>query len=194
MDFKDSMKRIILCILVIFHIPAIANATVIEFNGDGSVTTYAARDYLAESRHQRKKPRVSKTSFVKEPKGNFGGFIQAAAQRYDVDQRIISAVIETESRYEKDAVSPKGARGLMQIMPATAALYGDIDLFDPEQNIDIGTRYLKYLIDKYEGDLSMATAAYNAGEGVIEKYGGIPPYPETINYVRKILFLLNVGD
>lgn len=185
------MKRIFLCILVILHIPTIANATVIEFNGDGSVTTYAASDYLVESRHQRKKPRVSSIGRVGKPKGNFGGFIEAAAQRYDVDQKIISTVIEVESRYEENAVSPKGARGLMQIMPETAAQYGDIDLFDPEQNINTGTRHLKYLLDKYEGDLSMVAAAYNAGEGAVEKYGGIPPYPETINYVRKIAFVLD---
>ncbi len=184
------MKRLILCILVILHIPAIANATVIEFNGDGSVTTFEARDYLAETRHQRKKPRVSKFSGTWKPQDNYGQFVMAAARQYGVDQKVIHAVIQTESRYRKDAVSPKGATGLMQLMPETAAQYGTVDLFDPEQNIDVGTRHLKYLLDKYEGDLSMAFAAYNAGEGAVQKYGGIPPYPETVSYVQQLSQLL----
>lgn len=187
------MKRFLLCIFVALHIPTAANATVIEFSSDGSVTTYAASDYLAKSRRQKKKPLVSSYRDAWQPQGNFSRYIEAASLQYGVDQRIIHAVIATESRYKIDALSPKGARGLMQLMPNTAAQYGDVDLFDPEQNIDIGTRHLKYLLKKYDDDLPITFAAYNAGEGAVAKYGGIPPYPETVDYVRKITLLLGIG-
>jgi soluble lytic murein transglycosylase-like protein len=186
------MKRLFLCIFVALHIPTAVNATVFEFGSDGSVTTYIASDYLAESRRQKKKPQVSKYMTSWQPKGNFNRYIKAASIQYDIDPRIIHAVIETESRYKTDALSPKGARGLMQLMPSTAAQYGDVDLFDPEQNIDVGTRHLKYLLKKYDDDLPIAFAAYNAGEGAVTKYGGIPPYPETVDYVRKITLLLGI--
>lgn len=185
------MRRILLCLLcVILHIPQAANATVIEFNNDGSVTIFEASDYLANVRHQQKKPKVFKITAIKKPKGDFGRFIDAAALEHGIDSRIIHAVIETESLYQPDAVSPKGAQGLMQLMPSTAEQYGATDLFDPEENINVGTKHLKYLLDKYQGDLPLAIAAYNAGEGAVEKYDGIPPYPETIGYVRKITALL----
>lgn len=186
------MRSIILCILcVVLHIPTAANATVIEFNGDGSVTTFEARDYLAGARRQQKKPVVFKSGAYRKPKDNYNQFVQAASLEHGINTKIIHAIIETESLYKIDAVSPKGAKGLMQLMPATAKQYGVIDLFDPEQNIDVGTRHLKYLLDKYKGDLTLAVAAYNAGEGAVEKYDGIPPYPETIGYVRKITALLD---
>lgn len=186
------MRSIVLCILcVVLHIPTAANATVIEFSNDGSVTTFEARDYLADVRHQQKKPMVFKYGAYRKPKDNFNRFVKAAALEYGVDTRIIHAFIETESLYKMDAVSPKGAKGLMQLMPATAEQYGVTDLFDPEQNINVGTKHLKYLLDKYKGDLTLAAAAYNAGEGAVEKYDGIPPYPETIGYVRKITALLD---
>lgn len=186
------MRRILLCLLcVTLHIPKAANATVIEFNSDGSVTTFEASDYLANIRHLQKKPKVFNLTNVRKPKDDFGRFIEAAAMRHDIDSRIIHAVIETESFYQPDAVSPKGAQGLMQLMPATAKQYGVTELFDPEKNINVGTEHLKYLLDKYEGDLPLAIAAYNAGEGAVKKYEGIPPYPETIGYVKKITALLD---
>lgn len=185
------MKRVFLFIIfVTLHIPVAVNATVIEFNGDGSVTTFVASDYLAASRHQEKKPQVSKFHKNWQPKSNFDHLIEAAALKYSLDKEIIHAIIETESRYRVDAVSPKGAQGLMQLMPSTAKLYGITDPFDPSQNINAGTKHLKYLLDRYRGDLPIAVAAYNAGEGAVEKYNGIPPYQETINYVEKITDLL----
>jgi soluble lytic murein transglycosylase-like protein len=92
-----------------------------------------------------------------------------------------------ESAFDARAVSPKGARGLMQLMPATAARFGVKDIFDPAQNIEAGARYLRFLLDLFDGDISLALAGYNAGEGAVKKYGyTVPPYRETVNYVRKI--------
>ena len=115
--------------------------------------------------------------------------ILEAAERYGVPERLISAVIRTESAFNPLAVSRKGARGLMQLMPDTASLLGVQDSFDPRQNIDGGVRHLRGLIERFGDDLSLALAAYNAGERAVMSYGGVPPYPETRNYVTRVLGL-----
>ena len=115
----------------------------------------------------------------------FADLISAAAARHAVDARLVHAVIEQESNYEARARSTKGARGLMQLMPATARQYGVRNSYDPASNIEAGVRHLKDLMSRLE--LPMALAAYNAGEATIRRYGGLPPFPETQNYVRKIL-------
>ena len=97
------------------------------------------------------------------------------------------SIIRVESNYNPDAVSPKGAQGLMQLMPATARSLGVKDSLDPAANLDGGTRHLRALIERYDGDVKRALAAYNAGEGAVARHGGVPPYPETMAYVRKVL-------
>jgi hypothetical protein len=116
----------------------------------------------------------------------YNELIIAAAKKYDVDAGLISAVIQAESDFDAREVSHKGARGLMQLMPATAERFGVKNSFDPQANINGGTRYLRWLLDKFEGNADFAVAAYNAGEGNVWKYKGIPPFRETINYVKKI--------
>ena len=101
-------------------------------------------------------------------------------------RRLIKAVIATESSFREMAVSHAGAQGLMQLMPQTAKRFKVKESFDPEQNIDGGAQYLKFLIKLFDNDMDLVLAAYNAGEGAVQKYGGIPPYPETINYVKKV--------
>ncbi len=113
--------------------------------------------------------------------------IQDAARKYGIPENLIKSVIRTESAGKHDAVSPVGAKGLMQLMDGTAGDMGVKDPFDPEQNIMGGTKYLKYLMDRFENDTETALAAYNAGPGNVEKYGGIPPFNETQNYVKKVL-------
>ena len=115
----------------------------------------------------------------------YANLIATLAAVHQVDARLVHAVIEQESNYEARARSRKGARGLMQLMPETARQYGVRNSFDPQSNLDAGIRHLKDLLSRL--DLSMALAAYNAGEATVKKYGGLPPYPETQTYVRNIL-------
>jgi soluble lytic murein transglycosylase-like protein len=112
--------------------------------------------------------------------------VEAAAARYKVDADLITSVIAAESNFDPKAVSPKNARGLMQLLPETAATLGVLDIYDPQENIDAGTHYLGDLLQKYNGDLVLALAAYNAGPDKVQKYGRVPPIPETISYVRRV--------
>jgi hypothetical protein len=119
----------------------------------------------------------------------FRELVTSTAARHGVDARVVSAVIQVESAYRSRAVSPKGARGLMQVMPTTGRQYGALDLFDPKVNVDAGVRHLKKLLSRY--DLPLALAAYNAGEAAVDRFGGIPPFRETQNYVTRILRILS---
>jgi soluble lytic murein transglycosylase-like protein len=111
----------------------------------------------------------------------------AAARRHGLDPALVLAVVAVESGFRPEAVSPKGAEGLMQLMPATAGSLGVRDALDPEQNLDAGVRHLGSLLTLYGGDLALALAAYNAGEGAVARHGGIPPYKETRAYVKRVL-------
>lgn len=125
-------------------------------------------------------------------KNKFSGVIANAAYRNHVDERLVHAVIQTESAYNPSAVSRAGAVGLMQLMPGTARRYGVTNRSDPEQNVDGGTKYLKDLLGMFNYNLGLAVAAYNAGEGAVMKYNNrIPPYPETQNYVKQVLARYN---
>jgi soluble lytic murein transglycosylase-like protein len=115
--------------------------------------------------------------------------IAEAAHRYAVPERLIWAVIRVESGFDHRAVSRKGARGLMQLMPETAAILGVRDPFDPRQNIQGGTRHLRALLERFRHDVRLAVAAYNAGEKPVRQFGGVPPYPETQEYVARVLTL-----
>ena len=108
------------------------------------------------------------------------------ARQNQLPPQLIHSVIRVESNYDPYAVSPKGALGLMQLIPSTARRFGVSDVFDPADNIQGGARYLKYLLELYKGDNALALAAYNAGEGAVSRYGGVPPYPETRNYVTQV--------
>lgn len=119
--------------------------------------------------------------------------IQSTAARYSLDPSLLSAVVQQESGGNPNAVSPVGAQGLMQLMPETATSLGVADPFDPVQNLDGGARYLSSLLKQFGGDTSLALAAYNAGPGNVHKYGGIPPFAETQNYVSSILAALGVS-
>lgn len=123
-------------------------------------------------------------------KSKFSDLINQAANKHNVDPRLVHAVIQTESAYNAKAVSSAGAVGLMQLMPDTARRYGVTNRTDPDQNVDGGTRYLKDLIEMFTPNLDLAVAAYNAGENAVIKYNySIPPYPETRNYVKQVLSL-----
>jgi hypothetical protein len=112
--------------------------------------------------------------------------VREAAERHRVDPALVRAVIETESNWNPGAYSRKGAIGLMQLIPTTAQRFGANDAFNPKQNVDAGVRYLKTLLERYNGNLDLALAAYNAGEGAVDRAHGIPAYRETRNYVQKV--------
>lgn len=117
----------------------------------------------------------------------YGSAITLAAERNRVDGLLLAAVVSVESRFRPGAVSPKGAQGLMQVLPLVAEAYDARDLFDPNVNVDVGSRYLGSLLKDYGGDLELALAAYNAGPAAVARYGGVPPFQETRDYVRKVL-------
>ena len=118
---------------------------------------------------------------------DYDSLIARSANHHSLDPRLVKSVMLVESGFNPAAVSPKGARGLMQLMPATANRHGARDIHDPAQNIAAGTRYLSHLLGLFGGNLEKSLAAYNAGEGAVARYGGIPPYNETRNYVRRAL-------
>ena len=116
----------------------------------------------------------------------FDPFIDRVAQENDLSPQLIKAVVSVESGFNPQAVSSAGAQGLMQLMPQTARQYGVRDAFDPEANLEAGAKHLRRLLDKYDGDLTLALAAYNAGEGAVRRHQGVPAYPETMDYVKKV--------
>lgn len=115
----------------------------------------------------------------------YGAIIYREARRYDLPPELVAAMVHTESDFRPKLVSNKSAQGLMQIIPSTAALLGIRDPFDPEQNIAAGTKYFRYLLDRFDNE-AVALAAYNAGEGNVERFGGIPPFPETREYIARV--------
>ncbi len=119
----------------------------------------------------------------------FDAEIKAAAAVYTVDESLIRAIIHAESAYHPDALSPRGAQGLMQLMPATQKELQVEDVFDPLSNIEGGTQYLARLLNQFDQDVELAAAAYNAGPGAVKEYGGVPPYRETREYVRRVKIL-----
>ena len=132
----------------------------------------------------------TEAGWLRLPEGDTAPYareITDAASRYGIPEQLVTAVIRAESGFNPRAVSRKGAQGLMQLMPSTASVLGVRNSFDPRENIDGGVRHLRGLLDRFPGNLSFAIAAYNAGEKAVTAFGGIPPYPETQDYVVRVL-------
>lgn len=143
-----------------------------------SVPSFTAHRFTQEETFRNAVQRLSKPELRR--------LIGLFAERYEVEPALIEAVVKAESEYDPKAVSRSGARGLMQLMPETAKTFGVRDLHDPEENLRAGILHLKKLLQKFQGDIGLAAAAYNAGEGAVTRYKGVPPYPETVDYVQKV--------
>jgi len=148
----------------------------------GGVVEIAAEDVVAIEPEDSFTPLPAK-AIVKPP---YRELVEAAAARYNVDADLITSVIAVESNFDPKALSRKNARGLMQLLPETAARLGVQDIYDPQENIDAGTRYLSELLEKYNNNVTLALAAYNAGPDRVEQYGRVPPFTETLSYVRRV--------
>jgi Rod binding domain-containing protein len=144
---------------------------------------FAAETSAANIATSSAKPKIAADPVLKE----YGPTIDKASQEFNVDPRLIYSVIIAESGGKADAVSSRGAKGLMQLIDSTAAEMGIADSLDPHQNIVGGTKYLRQLLDRFDGSLKLALAAYNAGPGTVSKYNGVPPYSETERYIENVL-------
>lgn len=202
MNFNYLHKTLVICVLL-FACAGVSRAEIYRYKDASGITVLTSV-----------KPRVANYAVYDEncDKGLFGCVrkvsqskhryrikpaayrhqVLRASSRYGVDSALIRAVMHAESAFKKNAVSKKGAIGLMQLMPATAERFGVRDAFNPEQNINGGTRYLSYLLKMFNNDIVLASAAYNAGENAVKKYNGVPPFPETQNYVSKVATLHRV--
>lgn len=167
---------ILLVIISISTAPTYANPQVIDFTNSTSSQSMTSS--------------VGSTSLTHQEKINQNNSLDAhlhqTAYQYGINPLLIKAIIKVESNYQANAHSPKGALGLMQVLPSTAAQYGNYNLLNPKENITVGTRHFAYLMNKYQGQVHLALAAYNAGEGNVAKYGGIPPFTETRQYIIKV--------
>lgn len=140
-----------------------------------------------DKRYRRIKLWKNKTFIRNLDAGRYDVFIVRMGRKYRIDPPLIKAVIRAESAWNPRAVSRAGAQGLMQLMPGTSKKLDVENPFDPAQNIEAGTRYLRFMLDNFNGDLVLALAAYNAGPGAVKKYGGVPPYRETRAYIKRVM-------
>jgi soluble lytic murein transglycosylase-like protein len=153
---------------------------------NGGFVDVAAADVVAIEPEDTFAPLPAAPPPAAGPQPFYRDLVEAAAKKYNLDADLITSVIAVESNFDPKAVSRKNARGLMQLLPETAAQLGVRNIDDPAENIDAGTRYLRDLLQKYNNDLALALAAYNAGPDKVQLYGRVPPYAETISYVRRV--------
>ncbi|VXB23838.1 bifunctional muramidase and murein lytic transglycosylase [Bacillus sp. 349Y] len=144
-------------------------------------------DAMPQTPNSLSLPHSQERDVNQAPGTGFDSIISRAAERYGIPAKLVHSVVKQESGYNPEATSHAGAAGLMQLMPGTARGLGVTDIYDPEQNVFAGAKYLKQMLVKYDGDMKLALAAYNAGPGNVDKYSGVPPFQETQNYVRKIM-------
>jgi len=169
-----KLYYIIIVLLLINNIPSFLYSKIIAYRNEKGILVLT------------NKPSKTKSKIVYKKFNNYNEIVDKISKKYNVPLSLIHQIILVESNYNPNAVSPKGAIGLMQLMPETAERYGVKDPFDPIQNIEGGVKYLKDLIKLYKGKTDLVLAAYNAGQEAVKKYGGIPPFPETRRYIEKV--------
>ncbi len=178
----------------LFLAVAIASADIYKYVDENGVVCFTDAPYGKKPQQVSSDKKTVKTAqpsaAVVFPR-DYSQYIQKAASKYDLEPELIRAVIKTESNGNHRAVSRKGAMGLMQLMPGTANDMNVSNPYNPEENIEGGTRYLKYLLERFKGNMTLALAAYNSGPGTVEKYGNVPPIDETRQYVKRIFNLYN---
>jgi len=181
------LRRIIVAGLLVFllsSVAAVASEIYVYVDAKGN---YHFSTYKVDKRYRRVRLWKNK-HFVRDlDAGKYDSFIVRMGRKYKIDPPLIKAVIKAESAWNPQAKSRAGAQGLMQLMPGTAKKLSVEDAFDPAQNIEAGTRYLRMMLDNFNGDLVLALAAYNAGPGAVKKYKGVPPYKETRDYIKRVL-------
>lgn len=190
------MRNAFIIFCFILFVVSVASADIYKYIDENGVICYTdtpfgkkAKKVIKENTNSTPVQQLAKI----DSRGttNYHRIVHEKATEYDIDPSLIKAVIKTESNWNHRAISRKGAMGLMQLMPSTA---NDMDVrnpFNPEENIEGGTKYLKYLLKRFNGDLILALAAYNAGPKIVEKFGLVPPITETKQYVHKVLSLYN---
>lgn len=181
-------------VLRVEHVRRDAQMTELSLEGGGAISVPSSRiSNLAEVEESRPSPPTPPdlADGTRGPwiaaAGAYAPVIAEAARKHHLHPALLTAMAEVESAFDAQAVSHKGARGLLQLMPRTAARFGVEDSFDPVQNVDGGAEYLSWLLDRFDGRADLALAGYNAGEGKVERYDGVPPYRETREYVAKVL-------
>jgi soluble lytic murein transglycosylase-like protein len=188
---RNNLRAIHLLVLASLMMPMPATADIYRYEDDEGVLHFT--DSPTDNRFKIfmrdiKKDKILRTAFrLSGNPADYESIINQCALEYGVDRSLVKAVIHAESGYNPNAVSRKGARGLMQLMPKTAEHLKVADTFDPAQNIRGGVRYLRFLLDTCKGNETLALAAYNAGLSRVAQHGGVPPYAETRNYVDKVL-------
>src|SRR5689334_6192880 len=185
MEFRTSIISICVALAVCL-LAGTAFADVYVYKDKSGVLTFTnTPNHSGYRRVLRENHTEGAGSTIVNP--SYDDLIQTASGRYNIDPQLIRAVIKAESDFNARARSQKGAMGLMQLMPETARLHSVADAYDPSENVEGGARHLRMLLDRYQGDLELSLAAYNAGSGAVEKYRGIPPFSETREYVRRVL-------
>jgi soluble lytic murein transglycosylase-like protein len=190
---KINLIFILICWIMIAALPFAAFADIYKYEDAEGVIhlTNVPSDTNVKYTLLMREKRVLFNKKISVDMSKYDHLIAKASKKYNVDSALIKAVIKAESNFNHRAVSPKGAQGLMQLMPKTASSLQVQDSFHPEKNIEGGVRYLRYLLQYFNGSLPLALAAYNAGENAVIRYGGIPPYPETQTYVQRVLSYLD---
>jgi len=191
------MKAVFIGFLLSLFIAPISYADIYKYVDENDVVCYTDTPFNKKADRIQKENAASipgKNQVLRQnsrDSGDYHQIVHEKASNYNIDPSLIKAVIKTESNWNCRAVSRKGAMGLMQLMPSTANDMNVRNPFDPEENIEGGTKYLKYLLEKFNGDLTLALAAYNAGPKTVEKFGYVPPITETKQYVNRVLSLYN---